>query len=70
MTASDATSQPEPLAYTIHELARSLRCSERTVRRLISSGRLNVVRFGRCVRVPRESLKDFLSTHRGARRAE
>jgi excisionase family DNA binding protein len=62
MSISDGTTQPEPLAYTIAELARAVRCSERTIRRAISSGQLNVVRIGRCVRVTRESLKDFLCT--------
>jgi excisionase family DNA binding protein len=70
MSASDANAQPEPLAYTIRELAHAVRCSERTIRRAISSGQLNVVRIGRCVRVPRESLKDFLSTNGAARHAK
>jgi excisionase family DNA binding protein len=70
MSPSDGTTQPEPLAYTIAELARAVRCSERTIRRAISSGQLTAVRIGRCVRVPRESLKDFLSAQGAARRAE
>lgn len=70
MSTSDGTTQQEPLAYTIAELARAVRCSERTIRRAISSGQLNVVRIGRCVRVTRESVKDFLSTPGAARHAE
>lgn len=61
MTASDATAQPERLAYTIRELACAVRCSERTIRRAIGSGRLKAVRIGRCVRVRSESLAEFLS---------
>lgn len=62
MNISDANAQPEPLAYTIRELASAIRCSERTIRRAIASGRLRTVRIGRCVRVPRESVAEFLST--------
>ena len=68
MSISDVNTQSEPLAYTIRELARAVRCSERTIRRAISSGQLNVVRIGRCVRVPRESVTRFLSAKEGVAR--
>jgi excisionase family DNA binding protein len=51
----------EPSAYTIEEVAHLTRLSARTVRRAISSGKLQVVRVGRAVRVPRESLNALLS---------
>ena len=70
MNTSDANAQQEPLAYTIRECATSIQVSERTTRRAIASGQLSVVRIGRCVRVPRESLKNFLSTHGEAPLAE
>lgn len=61
MSTIDANAQREPLAYTVRECAASLRVSERTIRRAIVSGQLGVVRIGRCVRVRRESLMEFLS---------
>jgi excisionase family DNA binding protein len=51
----------EPMAYTIREAAQAVRLSERTIRRAISSGKLQAVRIGRAVRVPRESLRTLLS---------
>ena len=50
----------QPLAYTIPECAEALRISERTVRRAIAAGKLQVIRVGRLVRVPAESLRQFV----------
>lgn len=49
------------LAYTIREAAQALGVSERTVRRAIAAGKLRVVRIGRCVRVPSDSVSALLS---------
>jgi len=51
----------EAMAYTVHEAAQMVRVSDRTIRRAISSGRLQAVRIGRAVRVPRESLASLVS---------
>ena len=51
----------QPLAFTIREAAHRLGVSERTVRRAIAAGKLRVVRLGRCVRVPLDSLSALLS---------
>jgi len=48
------------VAYTVREIASALRLSERTVHRLIKSGVLRAVRISRCVRVPAESLQQFV----------
>ena len=45
---------------TIPDVARILRCSERTVRRRIESGELRAVKVGRQYRVRRENLLEFL----------
>lgn len=50
----------QPIAYTIRECAEALRISERTVRRAIAAGKLQVIRVGRLVRVPAESLRQFV----------
>ena len=52
---------PEAMAYTVHEAAQMVRVSDRTIRRAISSGKLQAIRIGRAVRVPRESLTALLS---------
>lgn len=50
----------QPLAYTIRECAEALRISERTVRRAIAAGKLRSLRIGRLVRVPADSLRQFM----------
>lgn len=50
----------QPLAYTIPECAEALRISERTVRRTIAARKLQIIRVGRLVRVPAESLRQFV----------
>jgi len=49
----------EPL-LTIAEVAKILRCSERTIRRLIRSGRLRAVQTGHCYRFLRQDLTEFI----------
>jgi excisionase family DNA binding protein len=50
-----------PKLYDVGEIAQYLRISERTVQRLIASGKLPARKFGRAVRVIDHDLKDFLS---------
>lgn len=50
----------QPLAYTVGECADALRVSKRTIRRAIAAGKLRVIRVGRLVRVPAESLRQFM----------
>lgn len=52
----------ERFALTIREAAQALGVSERTVRRAVAAGKLRVVRIGRCVRVPQDSISALLST--------
>ena len=52
----------QPLAYTDAEVSSLLRVSKRTVYRLRKSGALRAVRFGRAVRVPADSLAQFLES--------
>ena len=46
---------------TVPEVAKRLRLSQRTVRRLIESGDLVCLRFGRAVRVSEEDLAVYLA---------
>lgn len=45
---------------TIAEVAKILRFSQRTVRRLIQSGRLSAVKLGRCYRFTRHDVTEFV----------
>jgi excisionase family DNA binding protein len=56
---SEEVSLLSPL-HTIAEAAKILRCSERTIRRLIWSGRLRAVQVGRCYRIRRHDLSELL----------
>jgi excisionase family DNA binding protein len=51
----------QPVAYTVRDCASALRCSERTIHRLVKSGTLApVIRIGRLLRIPAESLRRFV----------
>ena len=56
--------------YEMSQVAQILRCSRKTIYRLISSGRLGAVRWGRSYRFRREDVQEFvrssLITHRRA----
>ena len=52
----------ESRAFSIPEAADRLRTSERTVRRLIASGRLRAVHLGRRVVVPEDALRVLLAS--------
>ena len=56
--------------YAMSQVAQILRCSRKTVYRLISSGRLRAVRWGRSYRFRREDVQEFvrssLISHRRA----
>jgi excisionase family DNA binding protein len=55
----DAPAQDKLL--TVPDVARLLQLSERTIRRLIAAGALDVVRIGRSVRIRRNDLSSLLS---------
>ena len=46
--------------YALSQVAQMLRCSRKTVYRLISSGRLRAVRWGRSYRFRREDVQEFV----------
>ena len=48
--------------YTVAEVAAVMRVSKMSVYRLIHSGELEAVRFGRSFRVPELAVKAFLDT--------
>jgi excisionase family DNA binding protein len=62
-------SPPEPLQVTISEAARLLAYDTRTIRHLIATGELAVVRQGRFSRVPMQSLREYQERHRSQPRA-
>ncbi len=56
--------------YKLSQVAQILRCSHKTIYRLISSGRLGAVRWGRSYRFRRQDVQEFvrgsLISHRRA----
>ncbi len=57
------TSSPAASYLTIQEVAARLRVSQRTVRRLISHGQLQVVRIGRSVRITPAAIGSMLEAN-------
>ncbi len=46
--------------YELNQVAKILRCSRKTIYRLISSGRLGAVRWGRSYRFRRQDVQEFV----------
>lgn len=46
--------------YELRQVAQILRCSRKTIYRLISSGRLGAVRWGRSYRFRRQDVQEFV----------
>ena len=46
---------------TVGEAARLLRVSEKTIYRLITTGSIPVLRFGRAIRIPRAVIETMLT---------
>lgn len=62
MTTRPVTSADEiPIASDVPTAARILDCDPQTIRNLINRGELRAIRVGRLIRIPRESLLDFLN---------
>lgn len=53
---------PEPKFWTVAEAARMMRVSNVTVYRLVRSGALDSVRAGRAIRIPEQTVKDYLTS--------
>lgn len=52
---------PAPRLLTVAAIAERLDVCERTVRRLIQSGRLGSLRVGRCLRISEEDLQTYMA---------
>lgn len=58
-----APSEP-PILLTVEEAAGLLGVGRTTAYQLIATGDLEVVRIGRCTRVPRDAVDEFVTTLR------
>lgn len=58
-----------PLLLTYHESAQRLNVSERTVRRAVREGLLEVTRIGRTARISPDALEEFIETQRAGSRS-
>jgi excisionase family DNA binding protein len=48
--------QVEQLAFTYGEAARAASVSKPLIRKLVASGKLDVIHINRCARIPRQAL--------------
>lgn len=55
----------EETLHDVEDVARILKCSNKTVRRLIERGDLPAHRFGRLLRVSPDDLRRYIASHRG-----
>ena len=61
-TAGVAGGAPEPLLLTIEQAAERLGIGRTHLYSLMTSGELQVVRIGKCVRVPARALADWVDS--------
>lgn len=55
---------PTPITLmTVEEVAECLKLSPRTIRRRIAEGSLDVIRFGRSIRITEADLAEFIRAH-------
>ena len=52
---------PRDTLHTRRDAAERMRCSERTIDRLVKSGRLRTVKLGRLTRIPDSALSQLLT---------
>ncbi|MHA7190131.1 helix-turn-helix domain-containing protein [Arthrobacter sp. MDT2-16] len=53
--------------YTVAEVAAMMRVSKMTVYRMVQSGTIQSIRFGRSYRVPQSAVRDYLeAANRGS----
>lgn len=52
-----------PRFLTVAEVAQMMRVSRMTVYRMVHSGELPAIRFGRSFRVPQSAVQDAVSNH-------
>lgn len=60
------TTEPDTAMITVPELAKRLRVSGPTVRKLITDGKLRALRVGRQWRIPATEVERFLAAHGSA----
>ena len=60
MTTSKHKDNDEKLLWTINETAKYLAVHAKTVARLIDQGELPSLRIGRCIRVPKQAILDWV----------
>ncbi|MEG9246740.1 helix-turn-helix domain-containing protein [Arthrobacter sp. Soc17.1.1.1] len=55
-----ATSTSTGQLYTVAEVAAMMRVSKMTVYRMVQSGTIHSIRFGRSYRVPQSAVRDYI----------
>ena len=53
-----------PDFYTVADVAKRLKLTDRYIRKLIAAGTLPAYRFGRAVRIPADELQEFVEARK------
>mgnify|MGYP001121868585 CR=1 FL=1 len=61
MSTNKVTEHDDKLLWTISDIAEQLAVDRKTISRLIAKGELPVVQIGRCKRVPKQAVLDWIS---------
>ena len=60
MSTAKVTEDDDKLLWTIRYIAEQLAVDRKTISRLIAKGELPVVQIGRCKRVPKQAVLDWV----------
>ena len=62
MSTAKVTEHDDKLLWTISHIAEQLAVDRKTISRLIAKGELPVVQIGRCIRVPKQAVLDWVES--------
>jgi excisionase family DNA binding protein len=70
MYTNKVGSRPDSLVYSVPEAGRLLGFSRVTAYELVKRGKIPVLRFGKCMRVPKKFIDELLASGISAERGE
>lgn len=62
-TSEPVSKESLPLVLSVMDLAEVLQIGRNTAYQLVNSGRIRVIRVGKCIRIPQSALLEYLNSH-------
>ena len=62
-TSEPVSKESLPLVLSVMDLAEVLQIGRNSAYQLVNSGRIRVIRVGKCIRIPQSALLEYLNSH-------